>query len=67
VGCGSPIGYHPGMDLLTSLVLWLAFAAISLVALFYVVRAAVLSALRTHHAEVQAKPPVLTHLDQDGL
>jgi hypothetical protein len=55
------------MDLLTPLVLWLAFAAISLIALFYTVRAAVLSALRTHHAELHAQPPVLTHLDQDGL
>jgi hypothetical protein len=57
------------MDLLTPLVLWLAFAAISMVALFYVVRAAVLSALRTHHAEVAegSRPRAVSHLDADGL
>ncbi len=55
------------MELFTPLVLWLTSAAISLVALYYVVRASVLSALRAHHAEVHAKPAVLTHLDADGL
>ena len=57
------------MDLLTSLVLWLVTAAIILLALFYVVRAAVLSALRTHHDEVAASshPGPVSHLDSDGL
>ena len=55
------------MDLLTPLVLWATFAAIGLVALFYVVRGAVLSALRTHHAEVHAPAVPVTHLDADGL
>ncbi|KJL42995.1 hypothetical protein JOD63_003287 [Microbacterium terrae] len=57
------------MDALSALVLQLAFAAIGLVALFYVIRAAVLSALRTHRAEVdgraRAEPP--SHLDADGI
>ena len=55
------------MDLLTAMALNLAVAAIGLVALFYVVRAAVLGALRTHHAEVHAPAPVVSHLDADGL
>lgn len=57
------------MDALSALVLQLVFAAIGLVALFYVIRAAVLSALRTHRAEVdggaRAEPP--SHLDADGI
>jgi len=55
------------MDFLTSLALTLAFAAVGLVALFYVVRAAVLGALRAHHSEVNAPAPARTHLDADGL
>ena len=57
------------MDLLTSLVLWLAIAAICLVAMFYVVRAAVLSALRSHHAEIAERSPVgdASHVNADGL
>ena len=55
------------MDVLASLVLWLVTVAVGLVALFYVVRAAVLGALRAHHAEVHGAPASLTHLDADGL
>lgn len=51
------------------LVIWLVCAAIGLVALYFVVRAAVLSALREHHAEVvkAAEPASTSHLDADGL
>ena len=55
------------MDVLVSLMLWLVTVAVGLVALFYVVRAAVLGALRMHHAEVHAAPAPVTHLDADGL
>ncbi|GAA5202956.1 hypothetical protein [Microbacterium jejuense] len=56
------------MGFLTAIVLPLLFIVIGFVALFYVVRGAVLSALRTHHAEVH-QPPQSTpgYVDADGL
>ena len=56
------------MDPLTSLVVTVVLAAVGFYVLYVVVRAAVLSALRTHHAEVHAPAPEpVTHLDADGL
>lgn len=56
------------MDPLTSLVVTIVGAALGFYILFRVVRAAVLDALRTHHAEVnQATPGTVSHLDADGL
>ncbi|WP_461475514.1 hypothetical protein [Microbacterium sp. HJ5] len=56
------------MDPVTSLVVTVVIAAVGFYVLFVVVRAAVLSALRTHHAEVHPAPPEpVTHLDADGL
>jgi hypothetical protein len=55
------------MDFLAALVLNVALGAVAFVVLFYVVRAAVLSALRAHHEEVNRPPALLTHLDADGL
>lgn len=55
------------MDLLTPLVFWLGTGAVMLVALFYVVRAAVVSALRAHHAELNTPAGAQSHLDADGL
>ncbi|MFD4960097.1 hypothetical protein [Microbacterium sp. NPDC058389] len=56
------------MGFLTALVLPLLFIVIGFVALFYVVRGAVLSALRAHDAEAhrpsQSAP---RYLDADGL
>lgn len=48
--------------------LYVLGAAIVIAVLFFVIRAAVLSALRTHHAEVHgsASTPV-TYRDADGL
>lgn len=55
------------MDFLSALVLNLTLGAVAFVVLFFVVRAAVLSALRAHHAEVQRPPTPVSHLDADGL
>lgn len=56
------------MDPLTSLVLTIAAAAVGFYVLHIVVRTAVLSALRAHHAEIHAPAPAAaTHLDADGL
>jgi len=56
------------MGIITAVLLPLLVATIGFVALFYVVRGAVLSALRTHHAEVHPQPqPAPRHVDADGL
>ena len=56
------------MDPLTSLFATVVVGAIGFYVLYLVVRAAVLNALRTHHAEVHAQAPgPVTHLDADGL
>jgi hypothetical protein len=55
------------MDLLSSLFFWVISASITLTALFFVIRAAVLSALREHRAELQQKTRPVSHLDADGL
>ncbi len=55
------------MDFLSAMVLNLALGAVAFTVLFYVVRAAVLAALRTHHEEVSRPPAPLSHVDADGL
>ncbi|WP_164743449.1 hypothetical protein [Microbacterium sulfonylureivorans] len=56
------------MDPLTSLFATVVIGAIAFYVLYLVVRAAVLNALRTHRAEVNAPAPEpVTHLDADGL
>lgn len=55
------------MDFLSAMVLNLALGAVAFTVLFYVVRAAVLAALRTHHEEVNRPPAPLSHVDADGL
>lgn len=59
------------MDLLTYVLVNFLWVAIALLVLYWIIRAAVLSALRTHHRQVNATPPRQTtsgsHLDADGL
>lgn len=57
------------MDLITPIVLWVAVAAVGFYALFHVIKAAVLGALRQHAAEAAASgtPQSAPHLDHDGI
>ncbi len=60
--------YCPSMDFLTALALQLALAALGFYVLYRVVRAAVLSALRSYRAEIASSRTFVTdsYLDADG-
>ena len=49
------------------LLIYVVPIAIGAVVLFWVIRSAVLSALRAHHAELKPKPANTSYLDADGL
>ena len=59
------------MDLLTYVLVNFLWVAIALLVLYWIIRAAVLSALRTHHRQINPAPRTQSasgsHLDADGL